>query len=302
MKKSINFLVFFSIFGCSGDNTTTGNPLVALSIQGTEPGSLNTLSTSGFVSSKALVVQEVNIDVTDTSSLTVGGFKITSAKVALKEIEFEMAEGNGQEAEIDFKGPFVVDLLNNSITPAPASKSLPEGVYNEIKLKIDKVEGDELDEDGVAIVGPADPLFGKSILISGLYTGPTSNAGNVVDTPFQMTFDLEESLELSGAHQSVGFSLNKENNKPVIIAFRMSKWMFFGNIETNPSGTEPALLEVVGGEINLSKNSLGNNLLLREVVRKNILSSIDFGKDKDGNGHLDKDEDDDPDTEDADDD
>lgn len=294
MKKIFKYALLLIISGCNGDNnTTTGNPLVSLSIQATAPGSL---------SLSALNLQPVAIDIKNSSGVVEGNLNITSARIALKEIEFELENTQDEEMEFDFEGPFVVDLLQGTVSPSLSQINLPTGLYKEVKLKIDKIEGDELDESGGSIIPPTDPLFGKSILVSGLYTGPTSNAGNVTNAPFQMSFDLDDELELTGANDtSLGFNIEDGDVNALILAFRISKWIDFSNTETNPSGLEPSQIEVTLGEINLDEASTGNNADIRELVYKNIKESLDYGKDLDEDGRLDIDEDDDPDSEDDDD-
>ncbi|MGH1469288.1 MAG: hypothetical protein ACRBBP_10500 [Bdellovibrionales bacterium] len=299
MKKWIKYTMLILISGCSGDNTTAGNPLVALSVQATAPGDL---SASSF-SKLSLNTNSILIDVKNSSGVTVGQLNIQSAKIAIKEIEFELeSQQASEEVEFDFKGPFIVNLLENSISPEFPQVELVEGVYNEVKLKIDKIEGDEVDSNGNPILSPADPLFGNSVVVSGLYTGPTSNQGNVSDMSFEMIFDFDDELELTGVGDtSVGFNLESGLNR-IILAFRTAKWLDFNNLETNESGMEPAQLEVVGGAISLTVSSVGNNSSIRDVLYKNIKESLDYGKDADGDGVLERNEDDDPDSEDEDDD
>lgn len=299
MKKWIKYTMLILISGCSGDNTTAGNPLVALSVQATAPGDL---SASSF-SNSSLNTNSIIVDVKDSSGVAVGQLNIQSAKIALKEIEFELeSQQASEEVEFDFKGPFVVNLLDNSISPELPQVELVEGVYNEVKLKIDKIEGDEVDSNGNPVLSPADPLFGNSVVVSGLYTGPTGNQGNVSDMSFELIFDFDDELELTGVGDtSVGFNLESGLNQ-IILAFRTAKWLDFSNVETNESGMEPAQIEVVGGVISLTVGSVGNNSSIRDVLYKNIKESLDYGKDIDGDGILESDEDDDPDSEDGDDD
>ncbi len=309
-----------AFFGCE---STTGpdqvdGAVVSLSIQGTRPaaGSVaKAWSPWGAAQADSVVLPVKNAAGTDT----LGTLTITTALIALKEIELESEEEQEEEEEtgvedqkLEFPGPFVVDLIANTVTPSLDTVTIDSGRYTQIELKLDKIEGDEDDDEGSQLVDPSDPLFGNSIYVEGLYSGVTAT-DRVTDVLFIMSYDIDEEFELTTvdpvtgvADSSVGFTAEEGEVNPIIIAFRLLKWFDFSNTETNEDGVDFTSLMVTqdtsGADIILlDENAEGVNEVIREVIEENIEESADYGEDKDGDGDLDSDEDDDPDEEDEDD-
>ena len=295
--------------GPDDGDVLSGKSIVDLSIQGTRPatGSVaKALSQWGTAQSDSVV-----LPVKDVNGLQIGSLTLTDARVALKDIELESDDENeGEDLELDFPGPFVVDLIHNTVIPPLDTVIIDSGLYTQIEIKLDKIEGDEDDEGGSQLVDPSDPLFGNSIYLEGSYTGATAS-GSVTAVPFILSFDFNETFELSSVGDSaVGFTLEEGVVNPIIIAFRLARWFSFSDTETNPNGVDFNVLTVSqdtsGQPIILLDENAGDisaaNDEIREVIEENIEESADYGKDKDGDGELGSDEDDDPDEEDDDDD
>lgn len=284
------------LFNCiGGDDSGSGEDgSVTLKIQGTIPGSLQSAFGSKAVSNASVVV-------TDNSGTQIGTIVLTDARLALKEIEFEKSSSIDDD-EVEFEGPYVVDLLNNTVTPSLEEITIDPGIYTEIELKLDKIEGDETDEDGITpLVDSSDSLYENSIVLEGTYTGTTAD-GPVTNEAFSLTYNFDEEFELTGSSDtSLGFTIEDDEQNPIIIAFRIAKWFNFNDSETNSDNVDFSLLTLSAGEIVLDENSSGNNHKIREVIEKNIKESADYGEDSDGSGVLETDEDDDPDEEDDDD-
>lgn len=301
---SIALIVMFT--GCNMSGIPEGQGRVDLAIQSTAPAG-SSASPSRAISSN------MEIPVTDSLGTQIGTIKLTEALVALKEIELELAEAEAdtleeieQNSEIEFEGPYIVNLLTDTITPSLDSVDLLPGNYDEIELDLDSIGGEEEDTDGNQLVDPSHPLFGNSIYLNGSYTGATAG-GDVTDIPFTYEYDLDKEFELTGSSDtSEGFFIDEGAVNNIIIAFRLVRWFDFSNSETNSdnydfsslvvstSGSEPFIL--------LDKTAEGANKNLREVIEKNIEESADYGEDLDDDGELDSEEDDDPDSEDEDDD
>ena len=262
------------------------------------------------------------LPVTDANGNPIGTLTIDDARLALKEIKLKLAEeeieGNADSLELEqendsikFPGPYIVELIHNTVSPPLDTITIPAGIYKELELKLDKIEGDEDDEDGTQLVDSNDPLFGNSIYIAGTYTGLTAG-GEVTGVPFILSYDFGEKFELTGldtttnaADSAVGMTISDLGVNPIIIAFRMVQWFSFSNLETNDKGLDFSGLvvtEAIGGgpQILLDEDAEGDNKDIRKVIKENIKESADYGKDKDGDGELDSDEDDDPDDEDDD--
>ena len=313
-----------AVFGCEdttgpGVDTGTGEAIITLSIQGTKPASLAKGLAAWSVQSDSVV-----LPVKDAAGNLIGTLTINDARLALKEIKLKLAEEEVEGKEdsleleqendsIKFPGPYIVELIHNTVSPPLDTISIPAGVYKELELKLDKIEGDEDDEDGTPLVDSSDPLFGNSIYIAGTYTGITAG-GEVTDVPFIISYDLNEKFELTGldsavgvADSAVGMTISDLGVNPIIVAFRMVQWFNFSNPETNDKELDFSSLVVTedaGGlpQILLDEDAEDDNKEIRKVIKENIKESADYGKDKDGDGELGSDEDDDPDDEDDDDD
>ncbi len=291
------------IAGCNVAATLTipdlaaGEGAVALTVQGTKTATVAAAATGRVRPSVA--VESVDISVLGDDGLEQGVITITEARVALKEIEFERPEdedaeeaGVETEDEFEFEGPFVVDLLADTVTPELDFATLPAGEYEEIEFKIDKIEGDEVAEDGATpLVDETDPLFGNSIYIAGLYSGLTAE-GTVTAVPFTLSYDIDESFELKAPGETaVTFLITEGEINPVIIAFRLNRWFDFSGAGADFS----QIALTASGAIVLDNSQEG----IRDLVKENIENSADYGVDADQDGELEADEDDDPDEEDA---
>lgn len=317
-----------------GDNTTTTTTTtlaragISLSIQGTAPsGGFN----KGFSSISA--GDSVILSVKDAAGIEIGTLILTDARLALKDIKLKAKDedeeddeddsvdtDDGEEEEdeedenenIKFEGPYVVDLITNTVSPTLDTIQIIVATYTEIELKLHKIKGDEKDDDGsTALIDESDPLFGNSIYIEGLYSGATADS-QVTDVPFFLTFDFDEKFLLTGSDSAIadtalGFDVVDGAVNDIIIAFRQAKWFIFSDPETNSDMfdfNDLSLSQDSTGQaiILLDKDAKDDNKEIRKIIKENIKESADYGKDKDKNGKLESDEDDDPDEDDEDDD
>ena len=150
LRKYSIFLISIIAISCG---TWVGNPddkgkdtssRIEFVVNGTPP------SLNGFT-----------IPVTDINGQKSGDFKLKVAHVVLGEIELK--KDSESETEIEFEGPFVCDLLTNTLDPAPAIKSVPLGNYKELEVELLKWDDDE-------IALPQDhKARNKSIYLAGTY-------------------------------------------------------------------------------------------------------------------------------------
>ena len=274
----------------------SGEGAVVLAIQGTK--SQTAVAATSDRARPAAAVTSIDIPVIGIDGVEQGVITVTSALIALKEIEFQLPEdelaqeaGTETEDEFEFEGPFIVDLLADTVTPELDFAVLPSGEYEEIEFKIDKIEGDESEEDGVTpIIDATSPLFGNSIYLAGSYTGITLD-GTVTGATFSMTYDIDESFELKDAGETaVTFLVEEGTLNPIIIAFRLNRWFNFTGAEDDFNS-----LTTTAGAVVLDNNQE----TIRDLVKDNIEDSADYGVDADEDGELEADEDDDPDEEDT---
>ncbi len=280
----IAMLVFFT--GCdggsgSGNGVTDGLAGINLNIQGTLPG---------VASGRAAVTA---IDVLDMSGLSEGMVTLSDIRLNIYQVELEMdddeldsEEEMEQEQEIEYTGPYVVDILNNSVSPEIPYIELLPGSYDEIKLKLAKVESDH------PTVDTEDPLYGNSIYMEGSYTGDTSG-GAVTDAPFTLSIALDEEFVFQADGE--GMRLDEGVINELIIAYRLAIWFRFDNPDTNEG---EVLFSEVATELDGSIviEETGANASLWEVIMENVKASTDFGKDENEDGELEDDEDSDDDS------
>lgn len=301
------FAITLSFYSCEGVsnsedeiNVTEGYAGVNLTIQ----GSLPTASSPGRASSDPISITITDETAGETGTLTLDDIRINVYQIELEQDldDVDTDEELEQESEVEYTGPFVVDLLSGLITPELPYIELLPGTYDELKIKVARIEGDETDADGNPLVDSSDPLYDNSIVLSGTYSGPISGE-TAVDMDISISFDLDEEFILSSAN---GMSLDESMINEIIVAFRLNKWFHFHNSETNSSSIEfDSVVKESYGEsgfrIRLDDNSTDDNGLIWEVIKKNIKESADFGEDSDEDGELDSDEDDDAPDEDDDD-
>lgn len=244
--------------GGSSNDTVDGNAVVT--IQATAPGSLaaSVRSASARAAGDPLVF-----------GVTGGTLTLTTVRFVLKEFEIELVGEESDGTEIELEGPYVVDLIQETVDPAPGALDLLPGTYDEIKFKIDKIEGDEDDEDGTQLVAAGDPLFGHSMLIVGSFT-PTAGVAD----DFTYTYDGDAEFELAGGGD--GFTVSDSDVSDIVIAFRVARW-FDGIADMADFAANP------------------DDGAYKEALKEAIKESADYGEDEDDDGVLESDEDDDPD-------
>lgn len=302
------------LFGCSSNGlASTKATLNIQGTKPLTPLINGFMSLASIPSIAPLSSVSVNLSVVSTNGTGIGTLIVTDAKVSLKEIKLiqggagsnsaeadedngtEVDEDNGTEvdggnnteidednnievdednASVDFEGPFVVDLLADTVTPTPGTATILVGVYTQIEGELD--------------CNPA--LNGSSIYLEGYYTGPTAS-GPVADMPFTLSFELNDEFQLTGdGNDPVGINVGEGITNQIIIAFRLNKWFRFDDPQTNPDSVNFSDVVPNGGVIQLIINS-GDTDAICEVIESNIVSSGDFGEDINGDGQLGSDED-----------
>lgn len=247
-----------------------------------------TLSIHGSNSPLSLMASSVAVKSANGTSL--GTLVLTDARLVLKQIRLiaessesaltlkkDSKEDDEDEQTEEFKGPFIVDLLNNKVTPDPGEISIAAGQYRDIKLILHQIEKGGISE--------ADPLYKRSIYVAGTFT-PTQGTSR----DFVLSVELSEEFSLAQLRSSNGVGIDGDSTNNIVIAFRMERWFDFSNTKINEKKLD--FSSVTGASIVLSEKSEGIQKQLQEIVKKNIKSSANFGKDRDGDRRLSRDEDD----------
>ena len=262
----------------SGCGTWIGNP------QDENPDEQKA-SVNIAVEGTAPAIVAPTLPVKDVAGNSSGTVTLDEAKVVIKEIAIKLKDADSNAAV--FPGPFLVDLLSNQITPDPSTLPIAPGTYDQVLLKLHVLTSGEiadLPEDHQSI--------GRSIYLKGTYTNLDGTA-----KPLTMSFDLEEDLVMKNG--GTGFDITKPDT-PLIIAFRLARWFKFDRNEENEAGID--LTQMKGDTIDLNETSVDQEKTLRELIKENIESSLNFGIDEDEDGqlgdHEDEDEEEDEDDDD----
>ncbi|MEK7870931.1 MAG: hypothetical protein AAB244_00945 [Nitrospirota bacterium] len=135
-----------------------------------------------------------------------GSVCLDTAYIVFDEIELEQEDDTtGTEDEVE-AGPFVVDLLGvtNDGIPGDIDLTVPDGVFDEIKFKVDDLDDDDddglkTDDDGnsddvpenVSIASIPAGLVKRSLIITGSATGVAGE-----HTAFTFTTDIEARIKI----------------------------------------------------------------------------------------------------------
>jgi hypothetical protein len=167
----------------------------------------------------------------DGTTGTIDSIRVASAIIVLKDIAFHtnidtVHVKDSTEVECDdrdeergiyhramqhFRGPFVVELLNNTPTQI-ALDTIPPGNYDGIKFVLHKLHRRDL---------TANPLFPDSLVgYSVVVSGQVFPAGDSLGAPFVFKADINEEFRVRG-----DFVVPEGNNLvPYALDFKMDTW------------------------------------------------------------------------------
>lgn len=276
-----------ALVACNPSNSGDGKGNVTLEFSGSQSSSVQVARSLGTVGT--------SIPVNDTAGNDVGSISLTEAWIVIKEIELEhesdVETDVEEELEIEFVGPFAVDLLSGETYPQLPSVSIDTGLYNDIEMDIEKLAQGDLTGMPDLPQGIADKLLSYSLYLEGTYT--SSDNTTYVAIPFSMSYDQTDEFEFSPGDFSNGFVVDDTGINDIIVAFRLNEWFRFDLSETNSDNLafEDAIADNGNGdEIALDGNT---NSDIMDVIEDNIEDSAEYGEDEDDDGELDEDEDDD---------
>lgn len=247
------------------ENTNSSNAQVSTSFKMTGASSAATVAKIKPSIWSLLVNQAYALipsSIQDSTGLTVN---LTEAWTVIKEIEFKSEETAGaedSEIEVEFQGPYVVDLLSTSPL-ALDTQLIAEKAIRRIKMKLHKAESLPAD-------APAG-LANNSIYLAGTVGG---NA---------FVFQLDDSTELQIAGPN---SFVPGENSELMVEIQLANIFKQINLSTVSNN------EV----INASSRHAGSNLCdsidpsagdIYTCVRKGLEKHANFGCDKDGDDDLD---------------
>ncbi|OFZ28954.1 MAG: hypothetical protein A2622_12710 [Bdellovibrionales bacterium RIFCSPHIGHO2_01_FULL_40_29] len=167
MKNRILFSIFFMLLSCQNksENTTTGNPLISIAATASGAAATAFIKPQNFLD----LLFPVAIAYPPPSTLfdAVGNtVVIQSVWINLGQIEFKYEEsasgGEIDGAEVEFQGPYAIDLLSDS--PATfATGQISTSQMRRIKVKLVRLE--------LLPTGAPAGFISKSIYIQGTVNG-----------------------------------------------------------------------------------------------------------------------------------
>jgi len=136
-------------------------------------GACDSANTNGERGTLAVSFVAKNTGLQKSASLQSGHLEITSAKMLIREIEFEsdLEDDNIPEDSLEFEtGPIVVNLNLNGTTTTIKEIEVDPGSYDEIEYEVHKPEDNETPPDPDFKIGTSgDERF--SVIVEGLYDG-----------------------------------------------------------------------------------------------------------------------------------
>lgn len=297
VKTSLLTSLLIVVVGCDqgGDESSNLASLgqVTMNIQGTSPGELGTAASSRAVKSSTSSYPTLNV--TDRAGTVVGTLELSFAKVVVEEVEIKILQSD-TNTEVDFAGPYVIDLLADTVTPSFNTITMPTDTYEEIWLGFNRLTSEQASNAGLSA---SDPMVGYTFIVEGTYNGETAG-GSVANTPFRLELSRDSGFDLSGGSASTeaGMPIVSDRINDIIVAFRMNKWLDF-SVSNNWDNADIRQVSLSSGEILLNASSTGNNATIFEFLVTNMLESADYGLDSDDDGKLDSSEDDDEDINDS---
>lgn len=183
------------------------------------------------------------------------------------------------ETESMLKGPFVVDLLTGTSTPAMGDLSIPAGTYRKVKIHL----GHARKED--AILDSTDSLMGRTLLVRGTYAAPGQ-----VEKPFTLALKFDEELEMENL---AGMRLDAATLNSILVSVRIDRWL--SDMDVGGCLAKPEMAASLAGGAVISEDSeLGRCLDVEKTVKEAFRGSFEVEEDEDHDGHGgDSEEDDD---------
>ncbi len=270
MKKVIFLTILVLISGCGPKNqgTSTGNPLVSLSM--TSSGTATTVAKSlyerlfSWLVPKSVAMPPPGSMVDSAgNTIIISDFWISLGQIEFKYFEFpEASEVDG--SEVEFQGPYTIDMLASSPTPFSAG-NLVVSQFRRLKYKLKKVSS-------LPTTAPV-ALSGNAIFISGSVNGKSFT--------FRTTTEIE--MSVSGANL-----IGAQNNDRLLLQIKLAnliKKIDFTAIisATNTSIDESNRVSVSGTPCQFINSSATE---LYVCLMSGFSSEANLGKDLDGNGEL----------------
>ena len=201
------------------------------------------------------------------NALNEGILTFTKAKIVLSDLEFERAQNCDQdeEVEIEYEGPYVVDLITRESFPSLSEIEIESTTYCKFKIKIEKLDDEDLSPD----TSLDDDMEDLSVRIEG---------ENDDGVQFVILIDDDEEYELESTSDE-GFLLEQGVSKTLFLIFDLTG--LFNGIDFDD-------LDEDSGVVEISEDS---NEDAYDQIKENLKNFSSLKSDDDDDNEIDDDDD-----------
>ena len=150
-----------------------------------------------------LTFEGVNQTLKSTNKSLAAVVKITDFKLSIRDVEFKKDESDLDSNEVEFRGPFDVDLMSetDALTQTLGTIDVPDGTYKIVRFKLHK-STDRMQSD---------VLYDRSIYMEGTIDG----------VPFEFWHDTSENFDIENLN---GIIVNG-NTVDITVQFVMDQFL-----------------------------------------------------------------------------
>ncbi len=250
MKKTIlGFLIAAGVMlGSCNENDSPATAKVQLEMKATT--SLSKINGSGRAMATGLIFREILVGVTDLEFETLQENELEEENDSE---DGENHDGEHENEEIEFEGPFVVDLIQGTSTPDFGVADLLPGLYEEMEIEI----GPVLDGGNSLFIAVELPREGADAL----------------KIEYSNSSEIEMEIEPEG-----GFHLDGDALKQLLVLFDLDS--LFSGIDFGQ-----AVVDADG----IIRINAASNAGLAALIEANLNHALEAGEDEDGDDEIDED-------------
>jgi len=202
--------------------------------------------------SVTLSLSGVNQTLKSTQNQLLAVVKITDFRLSFRDVEFKMNESDLDSNEVQFRGPFDVDLMNetDALTQTIGAADIPDNRYSVLRFKLHK------DRDRTQ----TDPLYDRSIFMK----------GTIDEIPFEFWHDTSENFD----YELEGGIVVSDNNVDINVKFVFDQ--FLSSLHT--IDLSQANDENENGLIEINPDDDDGNEEIADKLKDNIKQAADLIK------------------------
>ena len=194
----------------------------------------------------------VNTSLKTTQTNAVAEVDITDFRLSIRDVEFKLDESDLDSTEVQFRGPYDVDLMSetDALSQTIGEEPVEAGTYKVLRFKLHKSRDRE----------PSHPLYDRSVFMSGTING----------IPFEFWHDTSENFDV-------------ENTEGIIVADNMVSVVVRFNMDHLLSSVHTidlaqAIDENQDGTIEINPDDGDGNKEIADQLKENIKMAADLIK------------------------